>query len=183
TKWICEVDIKGYFDSIDHEKLVSILETQIDDKAFIKLIALFLKAGYLENWKYNATYTGTPQGGVISPILANIYLHELDKFMDEKIRAFNKGKRRKPNKEYRALIYQIGRRREFIRQHGETHEKSVIYLTEMEELSKKLRTLPSVDMHDPEFKRLHYVRYADDFLIGVIGTKEETTQIMADVTD
>lgn len=183
TKWICEVDIKGYFDSISHEKLISILEAQIDDKAFIKLIELFLKAGYLENWKYNATYTGTPQGGVISPILANIYLHELDKFMDEKIRAFNKGKRRKPNKEYRALIYQIGRRREFIRQHGETHEKSVIYLAEMEELSKKLRTLPSVDMHDPEFKRLHYVRYADDFLIGVIGTKEETTQIMADVTD
>jgi len=182
TKWVCELDIKGYFDNIDHEKLIGILEARIDDKAFIDLIKMFLAAGYLENWKYNATYAGTPQGGVISPILANIYLHELDKYMEEKMIAFNKGKRRKPNKEYRALIYQIGRRREFIRLNGETHEKSATYLTEMEEMSKRLRTLPSVDMHDPEFKRLHYVRYADDFLIGIVGTKEEAIQMMAEVT-
>ncbi|NVN38776.1 RNA-dependent DNA polymerase [Komagataeibacter swingsii] len=183
TKWIGELDIKGYFDNIDHEKMVSILEARIDDQAFINLIELFLKAGYLEDWEYNATYTGTPQGGVISPILANIYLHELDEFMEEKMKAFNKGKRRKPNKEYKALVYQIGRRREFVRQHGETHGKSAGYLAEMEEMSKRLRTLPSVDMHDPGFKRLHYVRYADDFLIGIVGTKEEATQVMGEVTD
>jgi group II intron reverse transcriptase/maturase len=182
TKWICELDIKGYFDSIDHEMLLRVLEKRIDDRAFLELIRSFLRAGYLEDWKYHATYSGTPQGGVVSPILANVYLHELDMCMEEWITAFNKGKRRKPNKAYRALIYQIGWRRQFLREHGETHARAEKLVSEIAEMSERLRSMPSVDMHDPGFKRLHYVRYADDFLVGIVGTKEDAVSMMEKVT-
>lgn len=178
TKWVCEIDIKGYFDNIDHEKLLAVLRKRIDDSAFLDLIRLFLKAGYLEDWKYNATYSGTPQGGVVSPILANIYLHELDEFMEGQVLAFNKGARRRPNKAYRALVYQISRRRAALREYGGTHKNAATLTAEISELSERLRSMPSVDMHDPEFKRLHYVRYADDFLVGIVGTKEEASQWM-----
>lgn len=178
TKWVCELDIKGYFDSIDHEVLLSVLEKRIDDRAFLDLIRLFLRAGYLEDWKFNATYSGTPQGGVVSPILANIYLHELDEFIGREMEAFNKGKRRKPNKAYKALVYQIGRRREFLRIHGETHKRAGQLAAEITELGERQRSMPSVDMHDPEFRRLHYVRYADDFLVGIVGTKADAVRMM-----
>lgn len=181
TKWVCELDIKGYFDNIDHEVLLGILEKRVDDRAFLELIRSFLKAGYLEDWKYHATYSGTPQGGVISPILANIYLHELDEFMEGRIEAFNKGKRRKPDKAYKALTYQLGWRRQFLRKHGAAHTRAEKLLPEIAEMSERLRTMPSVDMHDPGFKRLHYVRYADDFLVGIVGTKDEAVRMMAEV--
>jgi group II intron reverse transcriptase/maturase len=148
TKWVCELDIKGYFDSIDHEVLLTVLEKRIDDRAFLDLIRQFLRAGYLEDWRYNATYSGTPQGGVVSPILANIYLHELDEFMTDRIAAFDKGKRRKPNKAYRALVYQIGRRRAFLRDHGDSHERAAVLKAEIKNLGECQRSMPSVDMHD-----------------------------------
>lgn len=81
AKWFIEVDIKGCFDNINHSILISFVNQKIKDAKFIKLIYKFLKAGYMENWQYNNTYSGTPQGGIISPLLANIYLHELDKFV------------------------------------------------------------------------------------------------------
>lgn len=82
TNWVIEGDITGCFDHIDHEILLKILLKKIDDGRFLELIWKFLKAGYLEfNQKYNSLL-GTPQGGIISPILANIYLHEFDKFME-----------------------------------------------------------------------------------------------------
>ncbi len=181
TKWVCELDIKGYFDSIDHETLLAVLEKRIDDNAFLGLIRQFLRAGYLEDWRFNATYSGTPQGGVISPILANIYLHELDEFMEERVEAFNKGARRKPNKAYRALIARSGYLRKALREHGETHARATAFTEEIAALSGRLRFMPSVDMHDPGFKRLHYVRYADDFLIGIVGTKEDAERTMEEV--
>ena len=91
TKWICEVDIKGFFDNIDHNLLLKFLSKRIDDEKFLRIIKKFLKAGVVDNWKYNATHSGTPQGGIISPILANIYLHELDEFMEKRIAEFGKG--------------------------------------------------------------------------------------------
>ena len=78
-----EGDIKGCFDNVDHHVLVQILRRRIADEHFIGLIWKFLKAGYMENWEYHNTYSGTPQGSLISPILANIYLNELDVFMAE----------------------------------------------------------------------------------------------------
>lgn len=69
-----EGDIKGCFDK-------GLIQSKIKDARIIKLIYKFLKAGYLEDWKYHKTYSGTPQSGIMSPLLANIYLHELDKFV------------------------------------------------------------------------------------------------------
>lgn len=181
TKWICEVDIKGYFDNIDHETLLGLLARKIDDPVFLNLIREFLVAGYLEDWTYNATYSGTPQGGVVSPILANIYLHELDQFMETRIAAFNRGARRKPNPEYCRLNNLASIRRQKLRMHGDSHPNAARWRQEMQEMEAAKALLPSVDMHDEGFKRLHYVRYADDFLIGIVGAKEEAAQIMAEV--
>jgi len=80
-KWFVEGDIKGCFDNIDQHILVGILRRKIHDEQFITLIWKFLRAGYMENWIYNETYSGAAQGSVISPILANIYMNELDVFM------------------------------------------------------------------------------------------------------
>ncbi|MDR0229911.1 MAG: group II intron reverse transcriptase/maturase, partial [Flavobacteriaceae bacterium] len=81
AKWFVEGDIKGFFDNISHDILISILKERISDDRFIRLIRKFLKAGYIEDWKFHKTYSGTPQGGIVSPILANIYLDRLDKYM------------------------------------------------------------------------------------------------------
>ncbi len=75
VKWILEIDIEGFFDNIDHTIMIKLLEQKIDDWRFIKIIRHMLKAGYMEDWRYQQTYSGTPQGGIVSPILANIYLH------------------------------------------------------------------------------------------------------------
>ena len=90
VKWIVDMDIQSYFDTIPHEMLVTLLEKKIEDKRFIKLIQAMLDAGYLEDWKYHATYSGVPQGSIVSPILANIYLHELDLFMQKKKNSLTK---------------------------------------------------------------------------------------------
>ena len=83
VKWFVEGDIKSYFDTIDHHNLINILRRRIKDEAFIELIWKFLGAGYMENWEYNATFSGIAQGSGISPILANIYLNEFDRFMED----------------------------------------------------------------------------------------------------
>jgi retron-type reverse transcriptase len=86
TKWIIEGDISSFFDNIDHSVLLEILREKINDNRFIRLIQGLLEAGYLEDWKYNKTYSGTPQGGVLSPLLANIYLDKLDKYAEETVK-------------------------------------------------------------------------------------------------
>lgn len=184
TKWVCEVDIKGFFDNIKHQKLLDILRKRINDEAFMLLIKHTLKAGYAENWRWNATYSGTPQGGIVSPILANIYLNELDEFMTAQIEKFNCGKRRRANLEYKRLLHQASKRKLKLRDEANTltQTEKAILLSEIAQYENKYKRLPSNDMHDPNFRRMHYVRYADDFLIGVTGTKDEARQIMATVT-
>ena len=104
TKWYIEADIKGCFDNIDHKILLTILEDKIVDIRFINLIRKFLKAGYVEDWKYGKTYSGTPQGGIISPILMNIYLNMLDKHVESIIGEINnKPNERRRNEEYAKL--------------------------------------------------------------------------------
>ena len=98
--YFIEGDIKGCFDNIDHKKLIEILERKIKDSRFINIIRQFLKAGYLEDFKYHETYSGTPQGGILSPILANIYLNELDKKILEIRNGFIKPADRKYSVEY-----------------------------------------------------------------------------------
>ena len=82
VRWFVEGDIKGCFDNIDHEVLLSVLGEKLHDNRFLRLLKYLLKAGYLEDWKYGRTLSGTPQGGVVSPILSNIYLDRLDKFVE-----------------------------------------------------------------------------------------------------
>ena len=176
-KWFAEFDISGFFDSMDHSLLVELLEKKIDDKHFIKLIKCMLKAGYLEDWKYHPTYSGSPQGGVISPILSNIYLHELDTFAMEFQNSFTQGKKRKANPQYKRITSQMTQIRKKIDRVG----KNPKLIAELKALDKVQKTLPSMDLHDPNYKRLRYCRYADDFVLGIIGTKDEAEAIMSAV--
>lgn len=172
-KWFIEGDIKGCFDNIDHDVLLSILTRKIKDSKFINLIRKFLKAGYMEGWKYHATYSGTPQGGILSPILANIYLNELDMKIDEIKKAFDKPAKRKSTHEYSAKRWQIEKTEKAIKDCTNADEKAML-ISELKKLRKELCQIPAKDQSD---KKIVYVRYADDFLIGVNGTKEECQQI------
>lgn len=175
TKWWIEGDIKGFFDNIDHGVLINLLRKRIKDERFINIIWKFLKAGYMEEWEFHKTYSGTPQGGIISPLLANIYLNELDEFMNGKISEFNKGKRRKDNVRYKKLNSAIWYRRKKLEENwgNMSDDEKLVLKSEMSSLAKERKKLSSVDEMDSPFKRMTYVRYADDFVIGIIGSKED----------
>ena len=165
TKWWIEGDIKGCFDNIDHTVLINILKEDIHDQRFIKLVEQMLKAGYLEGWHYHHTYSGVPQGGILSPLLSNIYLHKLDEFAEQLIREYrtpNTG--RKINPEYNRYSRLIAA----AKQQGEQ--------TEARQLAKAKRRLPVRDPMDP-FIRVNYARYADDFILAVIGPKAVADEI------
>jgi hypothetical protein len=178
------VDVRGFFDNIDHDVLLGLLRRRIDDERFIGLIEGMLKAGYMEDWVYGRTYSGTPQGGVVSPLLANIYLHELDQLMEKMKVGFDKGRWRRPFPRYQALQWRVMRLRrkiERLRADGADEAEIDAALAKIEANNKERRKFPSVDPMDPNFKRLRYCRYADDFLIGVIGSKQDAREIMQTV--
>jgi group II intron reverse transcriptase/maturase len=185
TKWIIDVDVKGFFDNIDHQVLMGCLERKIGDKRLLKLIKGFMEAGYVEDWTYHETYTGIPQGRVISPLLANVYLHELDTFVTGLGEVYNtRQKFRRWNPEYQALRYQIHKRRKQVdklkKVKGSDDEISRLR-AEIKALLAQGRTMPTQDPQDPGFKRIRYVRYADDFLVGVIGSKEDAQHILGQI--
>lgn len=166
TKWFIEGDIAQYFDTIDHDVLIGILSKHIDDGRFLRLMRELLRAGYMEDWKFNRTYSGTPQGGVVSPILSNIYLNEFDQWVEKTlIPAYTQGKRRRTYLPYARVNNKLS----YMREVGKTQG--------VKELIKERRQHPSVDPNDPKFRRLFYIRYADDFLCGLAGTKEEAEEI------
>jgi RNA-directed DNA polymerase len=139
----------------------------------------------MEDWTYNATYSGTPQGGVISPILANIYLNELDEFLTDLKARFDKGKHKAENPQYGSLtrgIYQRRLRVERLLSEGHKVEAQTV-LTKIREMEEERATLPSRDGFDPTYRRLRFCRYADDFLIGIIGSKAEAKEVMDTVTE
>lgn len=181
AKWFIEGDIKGFFDNIDHNVLISILRERISDERFLRLIRKFLNAGYVEDWKYNKTYSGTPQGGIISPILANIYLDKFDKYIKEYAAKFRKGDRRSVNPEYWRLNNKKNRLKQKLQKTSDEQMRKS-YLYEIALLSKQMLSTPHKDAMDADFRRLQYVRYADDFLISVIGSKSECETIKADIT-
>ena len=181
AKWFIEGDIKGFFDNIDHNVLISILRERISDERFLRLIRKFLNAGYVEDWKYNKTYSGTPQGGIISPMLANIYLDKFDKYIKEYAAKFRKGDRRSINPEY----WRLNNKKNWLKQKLQKTSDEQIrksYLYEIAQLSKQMLSTPHKDAMDADFRRMQYVRYADDFLISVIGSKSECETIKADIT-
>ena len=168
TTWFIEGDISGYFDNIDHRVMLATMRETIHDNRFLRLIENCLKAGYLEDWKFNATLSGTPQGGVVSPILANIYLDRLDQFVAQTLMpAYNRGKERARNKEYHRQTAAIST----ARRRGESTER-------IRKMAREARRLPTRDATDPNYRRLKYVRYADDFLIGFTGPKAEAEEII-----
>ena len=181
AKWFIEGDIKGFFDNIDHIVLISILRERISDERFLRLIRKFFNAGYVEDWKYNKTYSGTPQGGIISPILANIYLDKFDKYIKEYAAKFRKGDRRSINPEYWRLNNKKNRLKQKLQKTSDEQMRKN-YLYEIAQLSKQMLSTPHKDAMDADFRRMQYVRYADDFLISVIGSKSECETIKADIT-
>ena len=179
AKWFVEGDIKGCFDNIDHSVLITIISRKIKDARFINLIRLFLKAGYMEDWKYHGTYSGCPQGGILSPILANIYLNELDKFVENLKKSFDSNTPYTLTPEYKALQQKRANTKKKIerRNDGEERNRLIAYYTE---IGKELRKTPAKLCND---KKLKYVRYADDFLIAVNGSKADCEMIKAKLTE
>lgn len=171
VKWIIEGDIKACFDSFDHEVLIGLLERRIRDSRFINLVRKMLKAGYMEQWTYKESLSGTPQGSGVSPILANIYMTELDAFIAELGYLFDTpAPRRKSNPQYNNISQRLARIKKKLASKKGDHESLIKKL----KLAQKqlLNTQPGVTF-DLIFKRLKYNRYADDFIVGIIGSKWE----------
>jgi len=166
TTWFVEGDISDCFGSLDHEILLGILAEKIHDNRFLRLVRNMLKAGYLEDWEYRETLSGVPQGGTVSPILSNVYLHKLDEFVEQElIPQYTRGAVRAANPAYRqvdALLRRAKRR-------GDR--------AEARRLALEMRTLPSTDPMDPGYRRLKYTRYADDHILGFTGPKAEAEEI------
>ncbi len=172
TAWFVEGDIQGCFDNLDHSVLLGILAEKIHDGRFLRLIANLLQAGYLEDWRYHKTLSGSPQGGVVSPVLANIYLDRLDRFVETVLLPqYNRGIRRRLNPTYNS----VSGRAKYLAKTGRKKEAA--------RLRKLRRTLPSIDPSDPEYRRLRYLRYADDFLLGFCGLRHEAEAIKRQLRD
>jgi group II intron reverse transcriptase/maturase len=166
TKWFIEGDIKGCFNNIDQSILLDILRADITDNRFLRLVQNLLQAGYLEDWRYSPTLSGTPQGGTVSPILANIYLDRLDQFVEQTlVPEYTTGKRRAKNPDYDRLSNRA------------RYCRATRRVEEARALEQARRAVPANDPHDPDYRRLDYVRYADDFLLGFAGPKSEAEGI------
>jgi group II intron reverse transcriptase/maturase len=166
TTWIIEGDIADCFGSLSHELLISVLSENIHDGRFLHLMRKVLDAGYLEDWKFNQTLSGVPQGSIVSPVLSNILLDKLDTFVETVlIPQYTKGVKRKLNKEYQRLMSRAQRR--FKNGQKEASQR----------LRKQAQKLPAYDISDPDYRRLKYCRYADDFCLGFTGPKAEAEEI------
>lgn len=167
TRWFIEGDIAQYYDSIDHDILLTHLRKRIHDNRFLELVRRLLQAGYLEDWQFHKTLSGAPQGGIVSPILANLYLHEFDRFVTSTlIPQYTRGEKRRTNPAYQHLCY----RRWLLKWRPGSGP-------EYKALQHAQRRLSSKDPHDPNYRRLWYVRYADDMLLGYIGPRHEAEAI------
>ena len=172
TVWFVEGDISDCFGSLDHEILLSIMAEKIKDQRFLRLIRNMLKAGYLEDWDYHEMLSGCPQGGVVSPILSNIYLHKLDEFVEQElIPQYTRGTSRRKNPGYS----RIQKRLEDAKGQGNR--------AEARNLKKQLRAIPCGDPADPGYRRLRYTRYADDHLLGFAGPKSEAEEIKTRIAE
>jgi group II intron reverse transcriptase/maturase len=171
TRWFIEGDIKGCFDSIDHSALLSILREKIHDNRFLALVENLLKAGYLEQWDYRPTLSGTPQGGIASPLLSNIYMDRLDDFVEKTlIPRYTRGATRRRNRDYVRLIARVRKLR------NDGAEEATL-----KPLWSEARRTGHGDQHDPGYRRLRYIRYADDFLLGFTGPREEAEEIKVEL--
>jgi group II intron reverse transcriptase/maturase len=166
TKWFIEGDIRACFDELDRKRLMEILTRRIKDERLMKLLRGMLEAGYLDDWDYRTTCSGVPQGGVLSPLLANIFLNELDAYVEEHlIPEYTRGKARRLNPTYG----QVRSAQLAAKQAGDFQLHR--------ELRRQQQRLPSKDTYDEGYRRLRYVRYADDTLFGFTGPRREAEEI------
>ena len=175
TSWFIEGDIKGCFDNIDHEILMDILAEDIKDGRFLRLIRNLLKAGYVEDWQWKKTLSGTPQGGIISPLLSNIYMHKLDKWIEDYLlpqwnfgQDKNRGRKRNP------LYGTYNNHRRSAKRRGD--------IEAYKRYGKLMKSIPSV-VEDDEYRKLTYIRYADDFLLSFSGNKSEAEEIRERISE
>lgn len=183
VKWFVEGDIKSYFDTIDHQMLMNILRRRIKDEYLISLMWKFLRAGYLEDWQYNTTFSGTAQGAGFSPLFSNIYLNELDTYMEIYKRQLDKGERRTAPKDYRSarhIWYRQKKKYETLWPTLNEEEKNSAQ-REIKALRKDFQKYPASDPMDGNYRRIQYVRYADDFLVGVIGSRVDAEKVKTDI--
>jgi group II intron reverse transcriptase/maturase len=172
TAWFIEGDIAHCFDTLSHELILECLQEKIHDGRFIQLVKRLLDAGYMEDWTLHTTLSGVPQGGIMSPLLSNILLNKLDQFVEKVlIPKYTKGIERKGNAHYQRLQTQS----RYYQGKGDAQKAK--------ELRRQAQTLPSLDPNDPDYRRLKYVRYADDFLLGFCGPKTEAEEIKQEVRE
>lgn len=172
TNWFLEGDIQSCFDDISHGTLVNLLRKKIQDERFLNLIWKLLRAGYLDLQEGRKnSLAGTPQGGLASPILANVYLHALDEKVEEIRTRLERGKRKHANR----LYHNLGERKRRLQKKGATQTK--VY----HELVKQMRSLPAVEVNDPNFIRIKYLRYADDWLVGICGPRALAEQVKGEL--
>lgn len=183
AKWFVEGDIKACFDSFDHHVLIDILRKRIDDEAFISLMWKFLKAGYMEQWQYHMTYSGTPQGSGMSPILANIYLNELDRYMGEyKARFYKPTRTANPaHRNMASKIFYYKAKNDKVWDDLSVEERKECART-LRQMRSEQRKLPTHPVQETSYKAIQYVRYADDFIVGVIGSHEDAKKLKQDLT-
>jgi group II intron reverse transcriptase/maturase len=178
TKWVIEGDIKACFDSFDHHILICILRRRIKDEQFINLMWKLLKAGYMEQWTYHCTYSGTPQGSGCSPILANIYMSELDIFIENYKTNFDiVNSNHRASKEYTKICGKLAKLKKNLKTSENRKEAIKEYKSAKQE---QLRT-PFSPAINPGYKTIQYNRYADDFVVGVIGSRADAEKVKQDI--
>lgn len=184
TNWFVEGDIHACFDSFDHQAVIKLLRKRIDDEAFIQLIWKFLKAGYMEQWTFGRTYSGVPQGSGVSPVLCNVYLNELDRYMEKYAMEFNtKAQKKRFATAYRRSVDRTYKYRKKGKEIWETltPEERKIRSRTLKKLEREEKSITPTIPKDADYKRIQYTRYADDFLIGVIGSKQDAEKVKQDV--
>ena len=181
SRWFIKGDIHSFVNNMNHHILINLLRKKIEDERFLRLIWKFLRAGYAEEWVFHKTYSGCPQGGIISPVLSNIYLNELDMYVEEYKSKFDRGKEREKDSEYKNIYNKICTRQKKLTKLKINDEKYEEMLSEIKDLKKKMHEISEVNQIDKEYRRLYYTRYADDFIIGLIGSKEEAIKIKDDI--
>ncbi|WFR56194.1 reverse transcriptase domain-containing protein [Anaerocolumna sp. AGMB13025] len=188
ANWFIEGDIKGCFDNIKHQILIDILRKKIKDERFIRLIWKFLKSGYMDDWIYYNTFSGTPQGGIISPILANIYMNEFDTYIEDIIKKefikYNVGEAKNNkvyNTDYLDCTHKLEALKKKISKLDMNDEERAKLIVESKSIRKARNNMPA-QLGIKDYKNLQYVRYADDFIIAVLGTKNDCIEIKNEIT-